>query len=61
MNQGTFSDYHTQFAQVNHWMFYGGDLGLNSSSMVGIFVDYARKNDSGTDDSHNFGSRISKN
>lgn len=37
-------------------MFYGGDTNLNSSSMTGIFIDYPRDTDSGTDGVNIFGS-----
>ena len=57
----TFSDYHLRFSRVGNWMFYGGDVGLSSSSMTGIFLDYFRDTDSGTDGVNIFGSRLSKN
>ena len=37
-------------------LFYGGDFSLNTSSMAGIFVDYPRDNDGGSDGVNLFGS-----
>ena len=58
MNQGTFSDYHLRPYTGKIWLFYGGDHGLNVSSMTGIFVDYERDADAGYRD-RSFGSRLS--
>lgn len=52
----TLLNYHVKYIQSEFMLFYGGDFSLNTSSKVGIFVDYPRDMDGGSDGVNIFGS-----